>query len=362
MSLFVIVWIAASCMTVNLDNRSVSTPVATPTAMSEALVTATPVAATSTATPIAAMVTPTPVAPSPTATAQPTATSTSVPPTATSRAMNISQPRRPTATPTAQPPIIFSFVADRLEIDPGESVTLSWSTSHDVQSAVIHQQVPDDRYPEDVYIAPNGNLTLTTDDNERLWYKYTLTVFNNTGGSTQSSLVVNLRCPYTYFFAPIPAEDQEQWNCPGGPAIFSPAAEQVFEGGRMIWLKATQTVYVFLNDGTLLFFPDTWSTGQPESDPQIVAPQSRYQPIRGFGKVWRTATYYNANRMSVREQLGWALAPEKAFDGALQNSWLRCCARFYTVYRPTYLRSADGRVLRLWGNEFPAGMWKYATP
>jgi hypothetical protein len=254
---------------------------------------------------------------------------------------------------------VFSFVADRLEVDPGESVTLSWNTSG-ANQIMIYQNVPDGRYLEGIHVAPSGSLALATDKAERLWYQFTLYAYNDKGGDTaQSSVTVRLRCPYTFFFAPIPEEDQQYWGCPDSPATFSAAAEQAFEHGRMIWLKATQTVYVFLSDGTLLSIADTWSTGQPENDPQIVSPEGRYQPVRGFGKVWRTATYYGA---SLREQLGWALAPEKGFDGALQGTWLHCCSQPNTAYRPVYLRSIDGRVIRLWFNEVAAGTWKYAAP
>ena len=346
--LFVIVCLAAGCMTVNLDNRSASTPAVMPTAASAAL-----------ATPAAATVTPTPIAPSPTATAQPTATSTPVPPTATSHVVKVSQPRRPMATPTSQPPSIISFVADRLEVDPGESVTLSWNTSG-ADQIMIYPNVPDGRYLEGIHVAPSGSLTIPTDKAERLWYQFTLYAYNDNGGDTaQGSITVRLRCPYTFFFGPLSEEDQQYWACPDGPATFSAAVEQAFEHGRMIWLQATQTVYVFLDDGTLLSFADTWSEGQPEKDPQIVSPEGRSQPVRGFGKVWRTATYYGT---SLRDQVGWALAPEKGFDGALQGTWLRCCSQPTTAYRPIYLRSLDGRILRLWFNEVAAGTWKYATP
>src|SRR3989304_3165146 len=159
-----------------------------------------------------------------------------------------SRPRRPAPPPTAQPPIISSFVADRLEVDPGESVTLSWNTSG-ANQIMIYQNVPDGRYLEGIHVAPSGSLTLATDKAERMWYQFTLYAYNDKGGdAAQSSVTVRLRCPYTFFFGPLSEEDQLYWACPDSPATFSAAAEQAFEHGRRIWLKAPQPGDVFLSD------------------------------------------------------------------------------------------------------------------
>ena len=48
------------------------------------------------------------------------------------------------------------------------------------------------------------------------------------------------------------------------------------------------------------------------TDPAIVPPDGRFQPIRGFGKLWR-------ERPDVRDRLGWALGVELGFDAKLQE-------------------------------------------
>lgn len=85
-------------------------------------------------------------------------------------------------------------------------------------------------------------------------------------------------------------------------------AEQVFENGRMFYLQPTQEIWVMVNTGdattgTYSRFPDTWREGMPESDPDIEPPEGMYQPLRGFGKLWR-------ENEEVRDALGWALDPE----------------------------------------------------
>lgn len=79
----------------------------------------------------------------------------------------------------------------------------------------------------------------------------------------------------------------------------------------MVWIEAADSIVVLFADKSWQQFEDTWDETQPESDPAIVAPAERYQPIRGFGKVWRTQPV-------VRQRLGWALSPELAFETVMQ--------------------------------------------
>ena len=63
-------------------------------------------------------------------------------------------------------------------------------------------------------------------------------------------------------------------------------------------------------------------------------PPGYYQPVRGFGLVWR-------EQPNVRDRLGWALAPEAGFETAVQHT-------SYPKYNHTYLRALDGNVWWLW--------------
>jgi hypothetical protein len=84
-------------------------------------------------------------------------------------------------------------------------------------------------------------------------------------------------------------------------------AEQVFEGGRMLWIQPTRQIWVLVVTGTgqgrWAVYEDTFQEGEPESDPSITPPADRLQPTRGFGKLWR-------ENPEVREALGWAVTPE----------------------------------------------------
>jgi len=87
--------------------------------------------------------------------------------------------------------------------------------------------------------------------------------------------------------------------------------EQTFEHGRMFWRQDTATIYVLYDDGTWQQFADSWHTGDPETDPNIVAPAGLYQPKRGFGKVWR-------ENPAVRSKLGWGTIEEHGLNGAVE--------------------------------------------
>jgi hypothetical protein len=122
-----------------------------------------------------------------------------------------------------------------------------------------------------------------------------------------------LGCPNKYYYC-------DGGYCSGEQPMVS--AVQRFEHGTMIWVnqptwEGTVWVYVLFEDGTYQRFRDTFVEGvDPESDPDIVPPEGLYQPIRGFGKVWREGT-----GAQVRERLGWAIEPEQGGDGAWQEFW-----------------------------------------
>ena len=96
--------------------------------------------------------------------------------------------------------------------------------------------------------------------------------------------------------------------------------EQVFENGRMFWFRDRRYVWVAVGDevdptsGDWFCFEDTFVEGDVESLPELEPSEDMttesifdnanpQQPIRGFGKIWR-------EQDELREQLGWALAPE----------------------------------------------------
>lgn len=86
-------------------------------------------------------------------------------------------------------------------------------------------------------------------------------------------------------------------------------AEQVYEQGRMFWIRPTREIWVMAaapedpNRGDWYCFNDTFEEGEPEIDPSITAPEGLIQPRRGFGKLWR------ANQ-TIHDGVGWATTPE----------------------------------------------------
>ena len=68
-------------------------------------------------------------------------------------------------------------------------------------------------------------------------------------------------------------------------------AEQRFEGGWMFWLQPNRQIWLLSADaaGAKIWsvYDDSFVDGQAESDPNIIPPANRYQPVRGFGKLWR---------------------------------------------------------------------------
>jgi hypothetical protein len=103
------------------------------------------------------------------------------------------------------------------------------------------------------------------------------------------------------------------------------AAWQRFERGFMIYLQGSPSViYVFSNDGRFRRFDDTFVSGvDPESGGES-PPQGLLEPMRGFGKVWRS----NAD---VRALLGWATHSESGDTASVQSF-----DRGRAIYLPGY--------------------------
>ena len=84
-------------------------------------------------------------------------------------------------------------------------------------------------------------------------------------------------------------------------------AEQRFEGGWMFWLQPNGQIWLLTvnEDGENIWtvYDDNFVDGDLETDPEIVAPEGRIQPVRGFGKLWR-------ENLEVRSAIGWALEDE----------------------------------------------------
>jgi hypothetical protein len=195
---------------------------------------------------------------------------------------------------------------------------------------MLYRLLQSGQFPEHGIDVPlTGSITYTIEPQAKNWVNFLLYIRGQGQTSEQAGASVILRCPNEWFFSPYP----EMNGCPTAPQI-SPAAEQSFEEGIMLWIKAEDSIYVLYAGGDYTArwtrFQDKWQEGDPYNDPTLQPPSGLQQPIRGFGLVWRTHPY-------VRERLGWATEPEKGYQTTIQHT-----TRY--KYNATYIRAEDGSI------------------
>jgi hypothetical protein len=210
-------------------------------------------------------------------------------------------------------PRIHYFVAAPSEAAPGDTLTLTWSVGGGSQVVIARldeEGDPDETWEVDLH----GTLKVEV-VGEGESETYVITVGNGeTTAEAELSVEVqaaSTECELDWFFEPAPEK-----ACPAREAETSEAAYQSFEGGHMVWVRESDLIYVFFEDGSdpaWANFTDTWQDGEPESDPGLSPPPGLGQPVRGFGKVWR-------NEPDVRPRLGWATASEQTYDITLQTA------------------------------------------
>jgi hypothetical protein len=80
-------------------------------------------------------------------------------------------------------------------------------------------------------------------------------------------------------------------------------AEQKFQNGSMYWLQPVDQIWVATKNKegkqVWLTFDNTFVDGSPELNPTLTPPANLFQPIRGFGKLWR-------ENAEVQALIGWA--------------------------------------------------------
>jgi hypothetical protein len=182
-----------------------------------------------------------------------------------------------------------------------------------------------------------GTLTVTVPDYGRNQITYLLIVSRPEPGAqdVSSQATVTLLCLDEWFFEPAPT------GCPHDPSVTTPAAAQTFEHGRMLWRDSDGAIYVLFEDGRqpqYQRYSDPWLEGQPDSDPSIVPPSGYYQPVRGFGRIWREAP-------TVRDRLGWATALEAEFQMTYQYDAIWSSSHSDRSY--CYMRGPQGEIIRL---------------
>lgn len=234
------------------------------------------------------------------------------------------------------------FTTDAENVHAGDTLTLYWSITG-ADQAVIYRLNPDGTHDQFWQVGRSGSLVVSTRTTDTSNVRFGITVGDNLSRLDQT-LTIPIGCASTdWFFSPSPN------GCPAAPPQFSPAAQESFERGQMVWIGNQGRIYVLFNDGKTpgwAEYADTFKDGQPDRDPSLVPPPNLTQPIRGFGLVWRTQPH-------VRDRLGWATGPELAFDGAYQSD---------TTAVPNttlYLRSRDKNIFQLSGQ---GQTWKLIVP
>ncbi len=119
--------------------------------------------------------------------------------------------------------------------------------------------------------------------------------------------------PPTGGFAAVYASDPAlaaQMGCPLGVISFA-SASQTYQVGDMLWMAGPpQAIYVLFSTGRFQRYDDTFNAAvDPESGGET-PPVGLREPVRGFGKVWRTFGEVRA--------IGWAMTEETGGQATAQ--------------------------------------------
>jgi hypothetical protein len=238
--------------------------------------------------------------------------------TNTPRQTAVPQPtQRPLPTSTTQPPLIRTFTAESTEIKPGQRITFTWESTGGTSARIYNGANGSLRFPALWEVPTSGTLTVELTGTRRSNPQFELFVYSGSDNTLFATRSVQIpwACSLGYFFDPDPAV------CPRAEATFTTAAEQQFQGGRMIWLQELDWIYVLYDEvlpngdqgGDLQWerYLDNWTEEDERWDINLQPPAGFYRPAGGFGLVWR-------DNPTVQERLGWGLAPEQSFEGAWQ--------------------------------------------
>lgn len=318
----------------------VTVAVASPTAVAATATASAPAEPTAVSTPVrpataaqpskAPVVTPTAEPP----TAGPVPTKTSLSATATLQ--------QPAATAAVRPLVRLFRVTPTTTLDLGDGLTMTWeATGEKAELCPISGPGPVEARCQDVPLT--GSTRFVTDEESMTYTGFGLRV--TAGGTFTWSLVdVRLQCQNLrpWFFADPPQ------RCPAGPVHESYAAGQYFERGLMVWVENPDSFYVFYSGRDEMGFQVfDWISdialkpgASPDNRIGEPAPAGLYEPVSGFGMVWRGEV--EGVRADVRERLGWATEPESGFDTAYQ-----CEVTFYPGLWDCFLRGPLGEILYL---------------
>ena len=252
----------------------------------------------------------------------------------TAAGTSVADDNRPSASPLSSgspsfQPLISYFHANVEEADPGDRITLEWSASQALTVTLWHL-MPTGQLGQWWDVPPIGSIEYDIKPQEKNSTVFALFAGAEGDLSEMASVTVVLHCMDSWFFESAPD------ICPAGPALASAGAVQWFKGGVMIWVAEEDQIYVLFDDDNSPGwnrYIDQWDDGEPEYDPTISTPNGLFQPVRGFGLVWR-------REPGVRDRLGWAIGEESGFETAVQRT-------SYAKYNETNILAQDGGIWRL---------------
>ncbi len=268
---------------------------------------------------------------------------TAAPPVATSTQPIV------TLTPTAiVTPTISSFTVSPTTAERGQTLTLTWVSSDGITATLQHRD-PNNWWGTQIAgdFPVSGQAVISDTTKDEGVTAFILTVYGQGGGWAQQEVKVTFPCLETFFFT-----SRDLGACPFGPARPLSMVQQNFEHGIMVWFphQTGGTILVLYDGGKIGTFTDTWTEGQPESDPTIVPPADLFAPRRGFGKVWR-------EQPGVRDALGWAFFPETPVSSQTQA---RSTGGDWKAI-DYYFRLVDNRIVHITGRTMPGG-WEIVEP
>jgi len=236
----------------------------------------------------------------------------------------------PTATRPFNPnaPRIEFFTSDPLTVQPGETVTLFWS-SRGVDNAVIYRLDAEGIRSQAYNVEPDGSLPITTRSSDREDLRFVLTIGEG-ANTVEQILVIPLQCPVEWFFAPAPDD------CASDAPTETFIIDQQMERGRLLYIESIDRVYALFNDGQQpgwIRFDNNYNPEiHPDRDPN--APPDFIQPLAELGYVWR-------GNDTVRNRLGLGLADAAVFEGLVQT------APASGSRETLYISGSNGVVLQL---------------
>jgi hypothetical protein len=136
-------------------------------------------------------------------------------------------------------------------------------------------------------------------------------------------------------------------GCPLGGTISGSSAIQGFERGEMVWVQGSpSSIYVLVNSGRYMRYDDTFNAAVDPASGGEVPPTGLREPVRGFGKVWRTFP-------DVRAALGWAINDESGGNTVEQG--FERGRMLYLVQRGTIL------IVIQDAGSLTGGTWRWAA-